>query len=300
MTLVSVIVPNYNHARYLTQRLESIFNQTYENFEVILLDDGSTDESVSILTSYQSHPKVSHLILNNENSGSPFNQWKKGLELSRGDFVWIAESDDWAETQFLQEMMHMKDMNPDSVILYCQSAVVNEDGHFLSDNSFWTQDLDEKRWRGYFTNDGIYECRDYLSIKSSIPNASAVVFKKSAADQSDGYWLNFKKSGDSVFWAGLLTKGKISYSPMVLNNFRKSDQSTRNVTTRDKRMYKSLEKLMYLHYLKANNLIPVRRYVMRRFKESARSLYLLLRIRLFISQTTTRLFLRALFNMPFQ
>ena len=80
---VSIIVPNYNHARFLTQRLESIFNQTYQDFEVILLDDGSTDNSVEILEKYGKNDKVSALIFNIENSGSTFKQWVKGIGVIR-------------------------------------------------------------------------------------------------------------------------------------------------------------------------------------------------------------------------
>lgn len=75
--MVSIIVPNYNHIEFLGERLNSIFNQTYQEFEVILLDDFSSDGSDKILQSYADHPKVSHLILNNENLGSLFKRWKR-------------------------------------------------------------------------------------------------------------------------------------------------------------------------------------------------------------------------------
>ena len=88
---VSVIVPCYNHAPYLKQRIESILNQTYQNFELILLDDVSPDESGEILLSYKDHPKVSHCIINERNSGSTFHQWNKGIALAQGELIWIAE-----------------------------------------------------------------------------------------------------------------------------------------------------------------------------------------------------------------
>lgn len=97
---VSIIVPNYNHSKYLNQRLDSILNQTYQDFEVILLDDVSSDNSVEILQAYSKHPKVSHLIVNEQNSGNTFKQWQKGIALAKGTFVWIAESDDFCEPHF--------------------------------------------------------------------------------------------------------------------------------------------------------------------------------------------------------
>ena len=94
--LVSIIVPNFNHAHFLRQRLETIYNQTYKNFEVILLDDASTDNSQNILREFQKiHSDNTRLLINEKNSGGVFYQWRKGIEISRGDLIWIAESDDF-------------------------------------------------------------------------------------------------------------------------------------------------------------------------------------------------------------
>ena len=102
MPLVSVIVPNYNHAPFLRLRLDSIFNQTFQDFEVIILDDCSTDNSKEIIEEYRNRPQVSHVVYNETNSGSPFKQWAKGFDLAQGEYIWIAESDDWAELAFLE------------------------------------------------------------------------------------------------------------------------------------------------------------------------------------------------------
>ncbi len=90
--LVSIIIPNFNHSRFLRERLESVFNQTFEDFEVILLDDASTDSSVEILEEYAKDPRVSHLVVNKENSGSPFRQWQRGIELSQGKYCLLYTS----------------------------------------------------------------------------------------------------------------------------------------------------------------------------------------------------------------
>lgn len=79
--MVSIIVPNYNHLEFLPQRLETIFNQSFQDFEVILLDDCFTDASWEYLKRFENHPKVSHLIRNEFNSGSPFRQWKKEFDI---------------------------------------------------------------------------------------------------------------------------------------------------------------------------------------------------------------------------
>lgn len=100
--MVSVILPNYNHVVYLKERIESILNQTYQNFELILLDDCSADNSCDILNAYKEHPKVSALVLNEKNTGNTFLQWDRGIRLAKGKYVWIAESDDTADIHFLE------------------------------------------------------------------------------------------------------------------------------------------------------------------------------------------------------
>ena len=84
MKKVTVIMPNYNHAPYLKQRMDSILAQDYPNFEVILLDDASTDNSAEVLSEYTKHPKVKKIIVNDTNSGNTFLQWLRGIKEATG------------------------------------------------------------------------------------------------------------------------------------------------------------------------------------------------------------------------
>ncbi|EYT26106.1 glycosyl transferase 2 family protein [Acinetobacter sp. 1564232] len=75
---VSIIVPSYNHAQYLEERINSILNQSYSQFELILLDDLSPDHSAKILEKYRKHPKVSHCIINEKIQAPPSTNGTKG------------------------------------------------------------------------------------------------------------------------------------------------------------------------------------------------------------------------------
>ena len=92
--LISIIIPNYNHALYLKQRIDSVLNQTFQDFELIILDDCSTDNSREIIERYRGNPKITQIIYNKKNSGGVFKQWIKGIEKVKGEYVWIAERDD--------------------------------------------------------------------------------------------------------------------------------------------------------------------------------------------------------------
>ena len=112
--MVSVIVPNYNHAAYLQQRFETIVNQCYSDIEIILLDDASTDESDSFLQQAAKHPKVTAYHRNSTNTHNPFLQWQKGISMAKGDYVWIAESDDYSDREFLTQCVEALDAHPDA------------------------------------------------------------------------------------------------------------------------------------------------------------------------------------------
>lgn len=109
--LVSIIVPNYNHAAFLSERLRSILSQTFQNFELIVLDDASTDDSLAVIREQlQDHP---HLVFcNATNSGQPCSQWLSGIKKASGRYIWIAESDDSCSPKFLERMVsHLEQGN---------------------------------------------------------------------------------------------------------------------------------------------------------------------------------------------
>lgn len=94
---ISVIVPNYNHAKFLPRRIKSILGQSFNDMEIIILDDCSTDSSREIISQFAQQDTRITTYYNKSNSGSPFKQWQKGIKLARGEYIWIAESDDFAD-----------------------------------------------------------------------------------------------------------------------------------------------------------------------------------------------------------
>ncbi len=182
---VSVIVPNYNHARFLPKRIESIFGQSFQNFELILLDDCSTDDSRSILCRYASDPRV-RVEFNEVNSGSSFKQWNKGVSLARGEYVWIAESDDYADRQLLETLVTTLGADPTVMLAYCRSWRVTEDDQKNGFGDWYLDYLDPQRWTANFVTDGVEECQNYFVYSNPVPNASAVVFRRAGYQRVGG------------------------------------------------------------------------------------------------------------------
>lgn len=226
MPKVSVIVPNYNHARFLPMRIDSILGQSFQDFELILLDDGSTDDSRSILHRYASDPRV-RIEVNEVNSGSPFKQWNKGVGLARGEYVWIAESDDYSDERFLENLAARLDAEPSAAFAYCRSWRVTL--HDRTDG-FVNTWLPLGRWTADYCADGHMECRDYMVRGNTVPNASAVVFRKAVYEHVGGTDESLRLCGDWKLWAAMALTGKVAYVAEALNYFRFHDASVRSVT----------------------------------------------------------------------
>ena len=208
--LVSVIIPSYNHEKFLKERIDSVLNQTFQDFELIILDDLSPDNSREIIESYRAHPKVSQIIYNEKNSGSTFFQWNKAvLSLAKGEFIWIAESDDVADPKFLEALVPMLQQNSEVVLAYSQSAKMDSEGKITGSWSEWTQDLVEGNYfNASFQMNGQEYIEKFLIHKNTIPNASAVLFRRKTYVEIGGAVVDMKTNGDWDLWLKLTKKYK--------------------------------------------------------------------------------------------
>ena len=212
---VSVIIPNYNHAAYLEQRINSVLAQTYRDFEVIILDDCSPDNSRELIEQFRGHPFVSKIIYNTLNSGSTFKQWEKGIDAASGDYIWIAESDDWCEPTLLETLVNGMLSNENIGIAFCQSCYFYEPNRV---QSYTYYPLYED------VVDGNAFIKNYMLKGNKIVNASMTIWKKSLFQNIDKEFTKFKFCGDWLFWISILQQSNVFVSGRVLNYFRKHDK----------------------------------------------------------------------------
>ena len=102
-TLISIIVPVYNCAPFLDECVNSILKQTYPHFELILINDGSTDNSLEIITRYEKLDRRTNVITK-ENSGVS-NTRNLGISLAKGDYICFIDADDWVESDYLSSFL---------------------------------------------------------------------------------------------------------------------------------------------------------------------------------------------------
>ena len=233
--MVSVIVPNYCHAPYLRERINSILNQTYQDFELILLDDYSTDNSREVLESYRGREHVSHIVINEQNTGNTFLQWEKGLLLAKGDYVWIAESDDVAEPRFLETLVKVLEDHPEAVVAYAHSQMIDSDSH----------DLDFT-WHPKGSNgetvvyDGDWFLRHRMLVHNNIYNASMVVFRKKVFEHIPKSYQQYRYCGDWLFWNYVCTFGQVIEVCQVLNRYRQHKRKVTADSQQDGRKWRDI------------------------------------------------------------
>jgi len=231
--LVSVIVPNYNHAKYLPERLTSILNQSQQDFELIVLDDASSDASLDVIRALLAD-RPYQLITNPCNSGSPCSQWLKGIERSRGKIIWIAESDDSCSTDFLATMVRL--IQEGNVLAYSRSRAIDEHGNPMNDYVYWPDQHDPRQWQDSFQWPAADFVRRHMLSLNCIPNASAAVFEREAALACLAMREQLTEKlfiGDWLFWMQLLIHSNrtIAYTADELSFFRHHTTSTRSIST---------------------------------------------------------------------
>lgn len=221
---ISVVVPNYNYSNYLYQRVYSILNQNYKIHELIILDDASKDNSLFYIK--QIEQKISEfvnvkVVVNDINSGNAFSQWQKGINLATGDYVWVAEADDYAKKNFLNEVVSPLKKNNNIVISYADTGFIDSNG-YITKNSLVDQIdiLKTNHWNASYVNKGISEINCYSYLNCTIPNVSGTIIKKGNYDEIFESAKKFHQSGDWFTYLNILNLGDISFINKTLNYYR--------------------------------------------------------------------------------
>lgn len=225
--LVSVIVPNYNHALYLEERLNSITHQSYKNLEIIILDDASHDSSKNIIELFLKKEPRARAMYNESNSGSPFKQWRKGIQAASGKYIWIAESDDSADHHLVEELVRRLEEDASLSLATCQLVMMDKAGSLGGTPDEWLSEFNSDRWESDYTNNGLDELKDFVSKKNTILNASGVIIRN-RINLSNLIDDTMRFCADWLFWVRLLELGNIAYIAKPLNYWRMNSGNARN------------------------------------------------------------------------
>jgi glycosyltransferase involved in cell wall biosynthesis len=223
---VSIIVPCYEQARFLDGSLQSVLDQTYQNWECIIVNDGSTDHTAAIAKSWvEKDDRFSYVYKENGGLSSARN---KGVELSSGDYILPFDSDDKLHLDFLQKAMDVLSENQNIEVL-------------------------STRVQHFGVKDNVLELPEYSYEQLLIRNCfiACSIFKKSTFDRVGGYDENLKSFEDWEFWIRALKDGGHHYEiNEVLYYYRKhKSDSLSNRFRKDKEFYESIYDYVYKKHI---------------------------------------------------
>lgn len=204
--LVSIITPVYNAEKFISKTIESVVNQTYKNWELILIDDGSSDQSVSLIHQWQLKHKNIHCIQLSKNSGAAVAR-NVGISAARGQYIAFIDSDDWwLENKLLRQINFMRRNHYG--FSYTNFALINEKGEIVKEKVKMPILLDYK---------GL--------LKNTAIACSTVVINREAI--GDFRMPLVRKGQDTATWLMLMRGRKIKAHGLdeVLNYYRQVNNS---------------------------------------------------------------------------
>jgi glycosyltransferase involved in cell wall biosynthesis len=230
---VSAAIPNYNYSNHRPSRLDTVFQQWMPLRDVILLDDASTDDSLAVArTTAEAARRDLRILVNDENSGSVFRQWRRAAEAATGEFLWIAEADDESDPRFLTRLLAAMEAQPDAVMAFSDSAAIDETGAIVSDSykSYYNRVAP-----GLLSADGDFTGREFLSRcmaeRNIILNVSGVLWRRQALlaglDRCGEALADYRMAGDWLLYTDILSQpgARICYVAEPLNRHRRHGDS---------------------------------------------------------------------------
>ncbi|MFN7140763.1 MAG: glycosyltransferase family 2 protein [Limisphaerales bacterium] len=207
---ISVLMPTYNYGRFLPDAIESVLDQTFQNFELLILNDCSTDNSAEVIEHYAARDPRIRSHVNSTNLGMVRN-CNLCMEMAEGEYLKFLFSDDTlADKSALERFAKMLDQNPSATLAACARKVVDQNSRPIT---VWAQLGSSGLKRG---DDIILLC--LREMHNLIGEPSAVMFRK--RDAGRGFSSRYRQIMDQEFWMHLLEKGDLVYTSEPLSTFR--------------------------------------------------------------------------------
>lgn len=215
---VSVCIPTYNGEIYIKKTMESILDQTYRNIEIIIVDDGSTDKTLEIISTYNDS-RIK--IIKNEKNLGMVNNWNKCFEYVNGEYILFLFQDDIISKDAVERKVSILDNNSDVVMVCSATSVIDENDNIKLKRRSFKKDI---------IIDGRKVIRKSFRKKNIFGEPSNIMYRKDICDKIGKFNTELVYTPDWEYSLRVLKYGKMAYIDDVLTYFRISKSSmTRNL-----------------------------------------------------------------------
>jgi glycosyltransferase involved in cell wall biosynthesis len=212
MPKVSVIIPTYNYGKYIEKAIDSVLAQTYQDFEIIVVNDGSTDNTREIIeTKYKN--KVRYFY--QENKGAPAAR-NKGIKESKGEYLAFLDADDYFEPSSVEKKVSLLESNKDSGWVYSDWDYLDIQGNVLKFAFANAPFASKRKLRGYIFKDML--CGTLISTP-------AVLVCKTWVEEVGGFDERLNAFQDYDLWLRISYRYEVEYVDEVLAHMRLHDES---------------------------------------------------------------------------
>lgn len=202
--LITVVIPAYNHERFIGQAIESVLNQTHRHLNVLVIDDGSTDRTGQIAKGY-TDPRLTYIHQENQDA---YNTLNRGIRMATGGYVSILNSDDVYTPERLEKLLAIQKKRK-SACLFTDVQPISELGEHYEDPDFWWNRWHEKNRRFYF------ECKDIYRafMKGNFMVTTSNIFMTAEAARKVGGFspLRYLHDYDYIFRMMVAFPGGVHY-----------------------------------------------------------------------------------------
>ena len=206
MPKVSVIIPTYNCAAYIVHTIKSVLEQTYQDLEIIVIDDGSTDNTRAVLEPYKNRI----IYRDQENQGESAAR-NKGIGIAEGEYIAFLDADDWWMPTKLERQVAEMDASPEAILAYCLSSIVDDNEQPI-------------QFRGSFNigqgESGLFSAFERLVLSNCIASIDTVIVRTEILRQTTMFDPTIQLSEDWDLWIQLSLKGLFLFIPETLAIYR--------------------------------------------------------------------------------
>jgi glycosyltransferase involved in cell wall biosynthesis len=220
---VSVLIPSFNHAHYLVHALQSVISQSFSDWEVIVIDDGSTDDTQKVAAQFDD-PRIRYIYQENQGLSAARNT---GLREANSETIALLDADDTWQEDYLEKMLAPLENQPEAVAAYCGFQYIDENGQDVGIPSIKVVPPDE--FREYFAANG-----NWL-----VP--SGVVFRKVVAQEEGCFDESLRAVEDAYLWSKMSHQGPFVGVPLPLVGYRRHES---NMSSDPQRMVTSNYKIL--------------------------------------------------------
>ena len=213
----SVIIPLYNKGPYIEKALRSVFAQTFTDYEIIVVDDGSKDDSASTAESVLAESVAPNQLIRQENAGVSMAR-NNGVASSHGDYLCFLDADDWWDPAFLEEMSKLIEEFPDAGIYGTSYTIVNETKHKTRVAPIGVEPGFEKGYINY--------CQVYSKTLAMPLTSITVAIPRMVFDKMGGFPEGIKLGEDFLLWVKIALKYQVAFLNKPLAYYNQDSNPT--------------------------------------------------------------------------